>query len=206
MLIIPVLFSILGFLMGGVLFSYHIPKRLKKVDVVALSPDHNPGTANAMKLCGVPIGLTCLLLDLLKGCLPVWGALRLMRIDDPMLALVIVAPVLGHALAVFYPFRGGKAVAVSFGALLGLLPQSLAVFALVLPYLFFSLVVVLHPNERKTVASFFCLAVLCLIGALYTHRIGVAMGVAGMALVAMWKNRVRASEPADVQPAVVQKH
>ena len=57
---IPVLFSILGFLTGGVLFSYHIPKIFKDVDVVALSPDHNPGTANAMKLCGVPIRMSCL--------------------------------------------------------------------------------------------------------------------------------------------------
>lgn len=91
-MLIPVLFSIIGFLSGGILFSYHIPKMLKKVDVVALSPDHNPGTANAMKLCDVPVGLTCLACDLLKGYLPVWGALHWMRIEDPALALVMLAP------------------------------------------------------------------------------------------------------------------
>ena len=47
---IPVLYSIFGFLLGGVLFSYHLPKLLRGVDIVALSPDHNPGTANACLL------------------------------------------------------------------------------------------------------------------------------------------------------------
>ena len=204
-MLIPVLFSIIGFLSGGILFSYHIPKMLKKVDVVALSPDHNPGTANAMKLCGVPVGLTCLACDLLKGYLPVWGALHWMRIEDPALALVMLAPVLGHALAVFYPFKGGKAVAVSFGVLLGLLPHSLAVFALVVPYLFFSLVVVLHPNERKTVVSFFVLAVFCVIGGFYTHRAGIALGSAGMAMVTMWKNRVRQPVPGASDPILASR-
>ena len=122
----PILFSIAGFLSGGVLYSYHVPKLLCGVDVVADSPDHNPGMTNAMKLCGVPVGLLCLALDMAKGFLPVFAALRFLRIEDPWLAPVLAAPALGHALAVFYPFAGGKAVAVSFGVLLGLLPQSAA--------------------------------------------------------------------------------
>ena len=60
----PILFSIAGFLSGGVLYSYHVPKLLCGVDVVADSPDHNPGMTNAMKLCGVPVGLLCLALDM----------------------------------------------------------------------------------------------------------------------------------------------
>ena len=134
---IPVLYSIFGFLLGGVLFSYHLPKLLRGVDIVALSPDHNPGTANAVKLCGLPLGLLCLALDMAKGFLPVWLAMRCLPPDTLWLAPVLLAPVLGHALAVFYPFRGGKAVAVTFGTLLGLLPFSYAVFALALPYIFF---------------------------------------------------------------------
>ena len=155
---IPVLYSILGFLLGGVLFSYHLPKLLRGVDIVALSPDHNPGTANAVKLCGLPLGLLCLALDMAKGFLPVWLAMRRLPPDTLWLAPVLLAPVLGHALAVFYPFRGGKAVAVTFGTLLGLLPFSYAVFALALPYIFFSTIVVLHPNERRSVVSFFLIS------------------------------------------------
>ena len=185
----PILFSIAGFLSGGVLYSYHVPKLLCGVDVVADSPDHNPGMTNAMKLCGVPVGLLCLALDMAKGFLPVFAALRFLRIEDPWLAPVLAAPALGHALAVFYPFAGGKAVAVSFGVLLGLLPQSAAVVALIVPYLFFSTIVVIRPDERRTVVSFFCMAMLCLAGAVFvTGRMGIALGASIVAVTAMWKN------------------
>ena len=188
----PILFSIAGFLSGGVLYSYHVPKLLCGVDVVADSPDHNPGMTNAMKLCGVPVGLLCLALDMAKGFLPVFAALRFLRIEDPWLAPVLAAPALGHALAVFYPFAGGKAVAVSFGVLLGLLPQSAAVVALIVPYLFFSTIVVIRPDERRTVVSFFCMAMLCLAGAVFvTGRMGIALGASIVAVTAMWKNRAR---------------
>lgn len=188
----PILFSIAGFLSGGVLYSYHVPKLLCGVDVVADSPDHNPGMTNAMKLCGVPVGLLCLALDMAKGFLPVFAALRFLRIEDPWLAPVLAAPALGHALAVFYPFAGGKAVAVSFGVLLGLLPQSAAVVALIVPYLFFSTIVVIRPDERRTVVSFFCMAMICLAGAVFvTGRMGIALGASIVAVTAMWKNRAR---------------
>lgn len=193
---LPFLFILFGFLLGGVLFSYHIPKQLCNVDVVACSRDGNPGTANAMKLCGVPVGLTCLDCDLLKGYLPVSLALRVLPVESWWLAPILVAPVLGHALAVFYPFPGGKAVAVSFGVLLGLLPHSWLVLALVIPYLFFSLIVVLHPNERRSVVSFLSLAVFSWVSAAYTHGANLALGASGMAAVAMWKNRVRDARPA----------
>lgn len=199
------LFAIIGFLIGGILFSYHVPKRLNNVDVVALSADHNPGTSNAMKLCGVRVGLACLALDLLKGYLPIRMALRMLSINDPWFALVMIGPVLGHALAVFYPFRGGKAVAVSFGVLLGLLPFSFAVLALALPYVFFSTIVVLNPHERRSVVSFFCLAVMCLIGGLYTHRYSIPMGTTGISMIAMWKNHAKDDERVRAAQALTEK-
>ena len=196
----PILFSIAGFLSGGVLYSYHVPKLLCGVDVVADSPDHNPGMTNAMKLCGVPVGMLCLALDMAKGFLPVFAALRFLRIEDPWLAPVLAAPALGHALAVFYPFAGGKAVAVSFGVLLGLLPQSAAVLALIVPYLLFSTIIVIRPNERRTVISFFCMAMLCLVGAVFvTHRMGIALGASIVAVTAMWKNHARNPGGQDVR-------
>ena len=51
------LFSLFGFLLGGVLFSYHLPRLLKGVDIRALSEDHNPGAANAVKYAGIPVGM-----------------------------------------------------------------------------------------------------------------------------------------------------
>ena len=83
-------------------------------------------------------------------------------------------------------------MAVSFGVLLGLLPQSAAVVALIVPYLFFSTIVVIRPDERRTVVSFFCMAMLCLAGAVFvTGRMGIALGASIVAVTAMWKNRAR---------------
>ena len=70
------LFIGLGFLSGSVLYSRYLPKILKGVDIVALSEDHNPGTANVMKYAGVQIGILCLLCDLAKGFVPVFVAAR----------------------------------------------------------------------------------------------------------------------------------
>ena len=66
------LISALGYLLGGVLFSYHIPLFMRGIDIVEVSEDHNPGTANAVKYAGVSVGMICLAADLAKGFLPVW--------------------------------------------------------------------------------------------------------------------------------------
>ena len=60
-----------GFLLGGVMFSRTLPKLLMGRDVCALRADKNPGAANVFAVCGVPMGLLCLALDMLKAYLPV---------------------------------------------------------------------------------------------------------------------------------------
>ena len=60
-----------GFLLGGVMFSRALPKLLTGKDVCALRADKNPGAANVFAVCGVPMGLLCLALDMLKAYLPV---------------------------------------------------------------------------------------------------------------------------------------
>lgn len=176
----------IGFVLGGVLFSWHLPLWLRGVDTVAASADHNPGTANAMKLAGVPVGMLCLLCDMLKGYLPVWWAFRLGGMENPLLLLVMAAPVAGHALALAYPFRGGKCIATAFGVLLAFMPASLAAAVLAFWYIFFSVALVIHPNERRSVVTFVAFSVSILLGAaLWTHRFFLACGcllVAGMAI------------------------
>lgn len=66
--------TVFGLLCGSILFGRVLPKWIKGIDVTEVSNDHNPGTANAMKYAGVPVGILCLLGDLLKGALPVYMA------------------------------------------------------------------------------------------------------------------------------------
>ena len=183
-------FILTGFALGGVLFSYHVPKLLKGVDVTRSSVDHNPGTANAFKLAGVPIGLLCLLLDLAKGFMPVYLATRRVPLGFALLPFVMLAPVLGHAMAPLYHRRGGKAIATAFGVLIGLLPQSNAVWVLVFWYLFFSLVRVIHPNERRSFVTFCVTAACCAGGALVTGHTMAGLGCVLVCAVPAYRNYI----------------
>ena len=187
----PLLFALQGFLLGGVMFSYHIPKLFRGVDIVKLSPDGNPGMTNVMKLCGIKMGAVCLLCDLLKGFVPVFVALKVVSLDSPWIIPVLIAPVLGHAAAAFYPFGGGKAIATSIGVLLALIPHTWIVFALLNPYVFYALVVVVRPDELRTVCCFFLLMLVSWVCTIWTKQFNLAFGTSGIALIAMWKNRTR---------------
>ena len=111
-----------GFFSGSILYSLILPKWIKGVDIVAVSDDHNPGTANAMKYAGKLVGSLCLICDLGKGFFPVWIAAQFLPVGAFSFALVMAAPVMGHAFSPMLRGRGGKAIAATFGVLLGLLP------------------------------------------------------------------------------------
>lgn len=109
-----------GFLLGGVMFSRALPKLLTGKDVCALRADKNPGAANVFAVCGVPMGLLCLALDMFKAYLPVSLAAQYLDTQSVWFALALAAPVLGHAVGVFNGFHGGKCIASAFGAMLAL--------------------------------------------------------------------------------------
>ena len=143
-----------GYLSGSILYSYLLPKALKGIDITAESPDGNPGTANAFTCAGIPIGILVLCMELLKGYLPVHLALREVNPARWSFALILAAPVFGHACPFLQPQKGGKAIAVSFGVLLGLVPFWLPVLSLAALYLIFSLVIVIEPHFYRSVCTF----------------------------------------------------
>lgn len=87
----------------------------------------NPGATNVLRQGGKKAALITLLLDVLKGLLPVVFA-RLFTDVEWVLGSVALAAFIGHLYPVFFHFRGGKGVATGFGSLLGLAwPVALAV-------------------------------------------------------------------------------
>ena len=65
-------FVIGGYLLGSILFAYVLPKLTRHIDIREMSEDGNPGTYNAFRYGGAVCGTCVLLLELLKGFLPVW--------------------------------------------------------------------------------------------------------------------------------------
>ena len=152
--IVTILLALLSFLSGSVMYCLIIPKILLNKDVTENSDDHNPGAANVFIQCGVPMGMLCLVFELLKGFVPVFVSCYISNTNSLLFALVIAAPVLGHATAPFNRYRGGKCIAVSFGVLLGLLPLSYVCFVLAGIFIFFSVVITIHPNSLRSIFTF----------------------------------------------------
>ncbi|QLA21407.1 glycerol-3-phosphate 1-O-acyltransferase PlsY [Desulfolutivibrio sulfoxidireducens] len=93
----------------------------------------NTGATNVARLCGTKCGVLVLLLDLLKGLLPVVVGSAL---SDSwiFLSLVGLAALLGHMCSVFLYGKGGKGVATTIGVFLAYAPGAalLAVAACIL--------------------------------------------------------------------------
>lgn len=154
-------FILAGYLSGSVLYGYLIPKLFCHVDVTEKGEDRNPGAANAFLAAGIPVGILVLVLELAKGALPVWMAARVLNQRNWLFGLVMAAPVLGHAFPVWRKGKGGKAIAVSFGVLLGLWPARTPIYTLVFFYLLFSLVIVIRPHFYRSVITFALFMAVC---------------------------------------------
>lgn len=168
-----IILAIVGYLLGSILFSLYIPKIIFNTDIIKESKDGNPGTANVMKICGIPTGIVCLILDLAKGFLPIYVSIRYVDIYSLWFILIMISPVLGHAFPIFNKFIGGKSIATSFGVLLGLLPYNYIVLLLAVIYIFLSTIIVIKPNRIRSICTYTFFAVICLfLNNMYSITIG----------------------------------
>ena len=85
----------------------------------------NPGATNAGRILGRKWGVVVGVLDVLKGLIPVWVAGQ--WLGAPAAYAVGLAAVLGHIWSPFLRGRGGKGVATTLGAILGVHPWVAAV-------------------------------------------------------------------------------
>ncbi len=114
-----VLWACFGYLLGGIPFAYLIGRFFVHRDIRNVA-DGNPGAANVIRSGGWGIGMLAVILEILKGFLPVYLARR-SGLTEWQLVPVALAPILGHATQPFLGFCGGKALAASGGAWLALI-------------------------------------------------------------------------------------
>jgi acyl phosphate:glycerol-3-phosphate acyltransferase len=102
-----------SWLSGSLMFSYWLG--LMAHHNLGTIGDGNPGGVNLYKAAGFGWGMTGIALDFLKGYLPLLILLSNGAIEGMAIIPVAAAPVLGHAGSPFLRFKGGKAIAVTFG-------------------------------------------------------------------------------------------
>ena len=96
---------------------------------------HNIGATNVARVLGRDIGLMTLTGDVIKGFLPVLGALLLLE-SSPLASLCALVCFCGHCWSPYIAFRGGKGVATVAGCMLALSPFVLVAAVLVWSLLF----------------------------------------------------------------------
>jgi len=84
--------------------------------------DGNPGAANVFRAGGHKSGYLAVILDVAKGIPFVFLAHSYFELADLAVMAVALSAILGHAFSPLLRWRGGKAIAVTFGVLLAL-PQ-----------------------------------------------------------------------------------
>jgi glycerol-3-phosphate acyltransferase PlsY len=111
---IALTWTLIGFLLGSLPISVWLGRLVLHTDIRSYG-DGNPGGTNVIRAGNRGLGLLVIILDMLKGAIPVALAYDVSRVDGWPLAAVIVAPIAGHAFSPILGFRGGKALATTFG-------------------------------------------------------------------------------------------
>lgn len=142
-------------------------KLFKNESLIEVSENHNPGVSNAFIYGGFFTGFFSLIFDLIKAFLPIYQYVKEFGYDGPELALVLCAPVLGHAFSIFHHFNGGMSITASFGALLAIYGYHRLVIILALLFIFALLLPGLD-NSIRTIIAFGGLALVTFILFLYS--------------------------------------
>ena len=167
----------MGYLLGSILFAPIFGQLIQKKDIISGAKDLNPGTANAFMQGGMLCGILTLIGDMGKGFLPVFLCIQLQgsvfmqnlcSVDRSIwgdvpdgihtlgLALVLLAPVVGHVFPLYQHFHGGKGIATTFGCLLGYVPNLFPALVLAFFFILFSLVIRITPHFYRTIATYVC--------------------------------------------------
>lgn len=117
----PLLATVVAYLLGSLSFAV-IVSRVMGLHDPRTYGSKNPGATNVLRSGSKKAAIATLVLDALKGWLPVvlvqhWGAAY--GLQEGTVALVGLAAFVGHLFPVYFGFAGGKGVATALGVLLG---------------------------------------------------------------------------------------
>lgn len=124
-----ILWLVSSYLCGSIPFGLLVVRAAAGKDVRSVGSG-NIGATNVARAAGRKWAVATLVLDALKGFLPVLLARRAVGAPAWLAAACAMAAVLGHCFPVWLRFRGGKGVATGLGVSLALAPIAAAAGAL----------------------------------------------------------------------------
>lgn len=119
-MIASVLIVLFAYLSGSISSAVWYGRLLHGVDI-RKHGSGNAGATNSLRVLGKTAGIVVLIIDFLKGLLPVLLA-KYLNFPEPIVLLAGFVAVLGHLLPVFANFKGGKGVATSMGVVVATMP------------------------------------------------------------------------------------
>jgi glycerol-3-phosphate acyltransferase PlsY len=173
---------ILAYLMGSLSPSVFLGRAFKGIDVRKVGSG-NAGTTNAFRALGTKLGIAVLVLDVLKGVVPVLIA-RLVLHDEKHVVIVLAAfaCIMGHNYSVFLRGKGGKGVATGAGAAIALMPIPMAIVVGVFILLLLTVRIV-------SVASIVATILYPTAAAVFQRPLAYLIGACVMAAVVLYAHR-----------------
>lgn len=123
-----ILLSLLAYFSGSIPSGVWIGKTFKGIDIRTVG-SKNSGATNAYRNLGAVYGIMTLVIDALKGYLPLFVANK-MGVSDKYIVVIGLIAILGHSFSCFLNFKGGKGVATSLGVFLFLAPKAIGIATL----------------------------------------------------------------------------
>lgn len=118
---LPALATLAAYLLGSLSFAVIVSRVMGLSDPRTFG-SKNPGATNVLRSGSKKAAIITLLLDGIKGWLPValiaWYGKRY-GLEEGTMAMAGLAAFLGHLYPVFFRFQGGKGVATALGVLFG---------------------------------------------------------------------------------------
>lgn len=188
-ILLPVAVIIASYLLGSLSFAVIVSRLMGLADPRSYG-SKNPGATNVLRSGSKPAAVLTLLLDALKGWLPValvltFGPAHGLGVGTA--AMAGLAAFLGHLYPVFFGFAGGKGVATALGVLVG-------VNGLLALATFLSFAIVIYFSRYVSLAS---MVAAVFAPAYYLFGDGVAwqasasevLSLAVMAVLLVWRHR-----------------
>ncbi|MDD5197091.1 MAG: glycerol-3-phosphate 1-O-acyltransferase PlsY [Candidatus Omnitrophota bacterium] len=183
---------IISYLVGSIPTAYIFGRIIKKTDIRKFGSG-NVGATNALRLLGRGWGATVLVLDILKGFLPVVilpsviGAGANIPLESFCIILGLSC-ICGHNWTIFLNFKGGKGVATTLGVLLGL-SIKIAGLKIILGITILIWLVVFVISRTISLASVLAALSFPLLTVLFRQSIGLILIVTLLAAFIIFRHR-----------------